>query len=189
MEREFHEGRVFENIVFTKMRTAGSYENCTFLGCDFSNADLSDVIFLECEFQACNLSLAKLTNTSFNDARFTDCKLLGLHFEDCNKMILTMLFENCNISLCSFNKLKIKKSSFRNSKIVEVDFSETDLSNSEFINCDLLRTVFHHTNLEFVDFSTSGNFSIDPDQNRIKKARFSVPGLPGLLGKYDIIIE
>jgi len=30
---------------------------------------------------------------------------------------------------------------------------------------------------------------IDPEVNRIKKAKFSVSGVPGLLNKYDIEIE
>jgi len=104
-------------------------------------------------------------------------------------MMITLDFENCSINLCSFNELKLKKSIFINSRIEEADFSESDLSKSVFRNCDLERTIFHHTNLEGVDFRTSFNYSIDPDLNRIKKAKFSVAGLAGLLGKYDIDIE
>jgi hypothetical protein len=33
------------------------------------------------------------------------------------------------------------------------------------------------------------NYSIDPDLNKIKKARFSTQGIAGLLDKYDIEIE
>ncbi|MCW3075998.1 MAG: pentapeptide repeat-containing protein [Bacteroidetes bacterium] len=71
----------------------------------------------------------------------------------------------------------------------EVDFSQADLSGSFFINCDLSRAVFDGTNLEKSDLRTSYNFTIDPERNKIKKARFSNAGLAGLLGKYDIIIE
>ena len=48
---------------------------------------------------------------------------------------------------------------------------------------------FDNSNLEKVDFTTAFNFSIDPEINRIKKAKFSLAGVLGLLNKYDIIIE
>lgn len=49
--------------------------------------------------------------------------------------------------------------------------------------------IFKNTNLESVDFRTSFNYSIDPDLNRIKKAKFSLSGIAGLLNKFDIEIE
>lgn len=186
----FHCDRKFENLKYTdSVPEPGDYENCTFLNCDFTNANLSDINFLESEFIDCNLSLAKLTQTSLIEVRFKNCKLLGLHFEDCNNQTISVTFDGCMINLCSFNKLKLKKSVFVNSRIYEVDFSETDLTRSEFKNCDLQRTIFHHTDLEGADFRTSFNYIIDPESNRIRRARFSVSGISGLLNKYDIEID
>jgi hypothetical protein len=51
------------------------------------------------------------------------------------------------------------------------------------------RATFDQTILEKVDFRTSYHYSIDPEVNRIKKAKFSILGVAGLLGKYDIEIE
>ena len=39
------------------------------------------------------------------------------------------------------------------------------------------------------DFTTAHNYSIDPEINKIKKAKFSLSQLPGLLDKYDIVIN
>ncbi len=72
---------------------------------------------------------------------------------------------------------------------MEVDFTEADLSSAVFDNCDLTRSIFENTILEKADFRTSRNYSFDPDLNKIKKAKFSYPGILGLLGKYDIEIE
>jgi uncharacterized protein YjbI with pentapeptide repeats len=55
-------------------------------------------------------------------------------------------------------------------------------------HCDLDRAIFGNTVLEGADLSTAYNYSIDPDINRLKKARFAAQGLAGLLGKYQIII-
>jgi uncharacterized protein YjbI with pentapeptide repeats len=86
-------------------------------------------------------------------------------------------------------KLKLRKYKFSNCNLQEADFTDADLSGSIFENCDLQRTVFYNTNLEKVDFTTSYNYSFDPERNRIKKARFSRLGVPGLLDKYNIEIE
>jgi hypothetical protein len=42
--------------------------------------------------------------------------------------------------------------------------------------------------MEKADFRSAFNYSINPEINRIKKAKFSLTGLQGLLGKYDIEI-
>jgi hypothetical protein len=49
--------------------------------------------------------------------------------------------------------------------------------------------MFEETNLEKTDLRTAYNYTIDPDKNKLKKAAFSLNGLPGLLSKYDIVIE
>jgi uncharacterized protein YjbI with pentapeptide repeats len=190
MKRIFSEGMNFESLKFQDtVLEVGDYENCIFRNCDFSRSDLSNINFLGCEFRECNLSLSRLAQTSFRDAKFINCKLLGLHYEDCNNLMISFEFDGCIMDLSSFYKLKLKKTVFRNSKIIEADFTETDLSNSLFKNCDLQRTTFKNTNLEGVDFRTSFNYSIDPDLNRIRKAKFSLPGIAGLLDKYDIDID
>ena len=43
--------------------------------------------------------------------------------------------------------------------------------------------------LEKADFRTAFNYSIDPENNRMKKAKFSPPEVVGLLNKYDIEID
>lgn len=71
----------------------------------------------------------------------------------------------------------------------EVDFTEADLSISTFDHCDLSNAKFEKTNLEKADFTTAYNYTIDPEINRIKKARFAIPEVIGLLSKYDIVIN
>ena len=115
-------------------------------------------------------------------------KCLGLRFENCNKFGFTVSFDNCILSHSSFYQTKLKKIIVKNSKLDEVDFTDCDLSNSVFDNCDLTRAVFSNTKLVKADLRTSYNYSIDPEINRIKKAKFSLLGLSGLLEKYDIEI-
>ena len=85
--------------------------------------------------------------------------------------------------------MKIKNTRFKDSNLSEVDFTETDLTNVIFDNCDLAGAKFENTILEKADLLTSHSYSIDPELNKIKKAKFSIHGITGLLDKYDIEIE
>jgi len=187
---EFMEDKIFKKNDFTKTPLPiGEYECCTFINCDFSNSTLADIRFLECEFSGCNLSLAKLTNTTLADVKFKECKMLGLHFEDCNEFGLSVSFEYCSLNLSSFYKVRLIKTSFKNSQFQEADFTECDLTGSVFDNCDFSGATFANTIIEKADLRSSVNYSIDPERNRIKKARFSLTGSVGLLDKYNIEID
>jgi uncharacterized protein YjbI with pentapeptide repeats len=74
-------------------------------------------------------------------------------------------------------------------QLQEVDFSESDLNEGVFNDCDLTHATFERTNLEKADFRTASNFSIDPENNKLKKAKFSTDGLAGLLTKYQLQID
>lgn len=167
----------------------GEYECCSFVACNFSNANLGGIVFAECNFVDCNFSMAKLNKTAFKDCTFNNCKMLGLHFQDCNDFLFEVKFENCVLNLSSFYKLKMKKVPFVNCSLQEVDFSECDLTSAIFDSCDLAGAIFDHTILEKVDFRTAFHYSLDPEKNKLKKAKFSAAGIEGLLVKYDIEIS
>jgi uncharacterized protein YjbI with pentapeptide repeats len=190
MEQEHMEERTFDRIDFALNPLAkGDYENCAFTNSSFLNSDLADIIFVECGFENCDLSMARLTNTTLRDITFKNCKMLGLRFDSCNEFGLSVTFENCNLNHSSFYRTKLKKTAFANLKLHEVDFTECDFSGSVFDNCDFTGASFDNTILEKADFRKSFNYSIDPERNRIKKAKFSRAGIAGLLHKYDIEID
>lgn len=190
MEKVYIEDKTFDKVNYkTKPLIIGEYEKCIFFHCDFSETNLYAIVFSECEFLGCNFSLANIAKTAFRKVKFKDCKLLGLRFDYINDFLLAFEFENCNLNLSCFQGLKIRATKFINCTLQEVDFCNTDLSNSILHNCDLTRATFLNTILEKADLRTAYNFSIDPELNRIKKARFSTNGISGLLDKYDIEIE
>ncbi len=180
-----------EDQSFTRIDrlSKGEYENCSFNNCNFAEMDLSEYIFTNCSFNNTNLSMAKLNKTAFRDVKFKDCKMLGLRIENCNEFGLSFSFNACQLNHSSFFKSKIKKTLFKNSDLLETDFTEADLTAAIFENCDLNKTIFDQTILEKADFRTSFNYSIDPESNLIKKAKFSISGILGLLDKYDIEVE
>lgn len=164
-------------------------EACHFNQCDFTEADLSHLDFIDCHFFECNFSLAKLNNTGIKDCAFVKTKLSGLDFGLCNDFLFAIRVEECQIDYCSFFKKKLKKTRFEDCSLKETDFTEADLSEAAFINCNLDMAVFFRTNLEKTDFLSSYNYNFNPDENQIRKAKFSLRGLPGLLAKHDIVVE
>ena len=136
-----------------------------------------------------NNVIHKFVNTGLQTVSFINCKILGVNFTKCKDFLLSFSFEKCSLDYATFYEKKIIKTTFKNCTIKEVDFSFANLTFSEFINCDLSRSIFHHTILEKVDFLTAVNYSIDLEQNKVKKAKFSTSGIIGLLDKYQIIIE
>jgi uncharacterized protein YjbI with pentapeptide repeats len=83
----------------------------------------------------------------------------------------------------------MSKTFFNNCKLKDADFAEADLSSSKFDNSDLEGVIFENTILEKCDFRSAINFIIDPEKNKVKKAKFSAAGLAGLLSKYQLDIE
>lgn len=186
----YKDEETFDKINFTETPfETGEYDRCTFVNCDLSHVDLSDCKFDECTFIKCNLSVVKLKLTALREVNFKDCKLLGLRFDDCNEFGLSVSFDTCVLNLSSFYKTRMIKTIFKNCQLKETDFTECDLTSAVFDNCDLSSATFDHSNIEKADFRTSYNYSIDLENNKIKKAKFSYSGILGLLDKYDIEID
>lgn len=184
-----NEDQTFTKIAATQIKGSPTFENCKFISCDFANASLDGMVFMDCIFEDCNLLLASVGNTGFQDVMFKRCKLSGVNFRKSRDFLFGVNFEGCILDNAIFYKTKNKKATFTDCSMTETDLTEADLTEAKFINCNLNRAFFSRTILKGADLRTSYNFSIDPDDNAIRKARFSLHGLPGLLGKYDIKID
>lgn len=190
MERIYIEDKRFEKVDFSVNRMSiADYENCSFINCNLSAVDLSNICFSECEFTDCNLSTAKLIKTSFRDTKFFACKMMGLHFEHCSNFLFSVYFENSVLNLSSFYEVNLKKTVFKKCSLREVDFTAADLTGANLDGSDLAAAIFVDSVLEKADFRNANNYSIDPTANKVKKAKFSINGIAGLLDKFDIEIE
>lgn len=165
------------------------FENCTFSTIDFSEISLNHCAFVDCEFEYCNLSMLKLHGSILNNVTFKDCKLTGIDFSRTNETFFSVNFYNCLLDYAVFFKRRNRKGIFKGCSLIGADFSEADLSEAVFEDSNLDAAVFMQTNLSGADFRQAANFVIDPEQNLIKKARFALWGLPGLLAKYGLKID
>ncbi|MCM4167531.1 hypothetical protein KCTC52924_00970 [Arenibacter antarcticus] len=190
MNNPFIMDQTYKGIDYTINKLPkGEYENCVFESCSFSKADIANVSFMECTFIECDLSNVHLKNTAIKESEFENCKMLGVRFDHCNPFLLSFKFVGCTLNLSSFHKLTLKNMVFSNCKLHQADFSESDLSNAKFDNCDLKEAIFENSILLKTDFRSAINFNIDPENNKLKKAKFSKEGALGLLLKYNIDIE
>lgn len=190
MSQEFYQDQTFTQIDYTQQAfPKGEYDHCTFVNCKFEAVDMAAMTFLECTFDTCDLTNAKIKSTSFNEVDFVNCKLLGVDFSVCNDFMFSVIFDDCNLELASFAGLSIKQTKFSASSLKNVDFTETNLESAVFDDCDLKSATFDHTNLEKADFTSARNYTMNPAENQLKKAKFSREEIHGLLTKHDIIIH
>jgi len=186
----FVNNKVFKNKDFTTTALERSeYDSCRFVNCHFENSDLSTIGFIDCGFEDCNLTNAKLNGVSLHDVTFINCKLVGILFNNCGGFTFSPRFEGCQLNLSSFYQVNVSNVVFTKCSLQEVDFTEANLTGCTLTDCDLQRAVFSNTNLEKADLRTAYNFSIDPERNRLKKAKFSIQNVSGLLEKYAIEID
>ena len=166
-----------------------TYEQCKFVSCNFVETDLSSTEFIGCTFDSCNMALIKLANAGLKTVVFSNCKLIGVDFNQCADFLFNVRFNRCLLDYSSFMRKKMRKTLFNECSMIETNFSDCDLSEAVFDMCNMSGTIFSKTNLGKANFYTSQHYSIDPTNNIVKKAVFSVNGVIGLLHKFDIVIE
>lgn len=188
MIEKFFDEEHFQNLKASYFEK-GEYDTCTFLNCNFSEADLSSFRFIDCEFIECDLSNCNMAGTSFQHCGFSKCKMIGLNFEKCEPFGFSINATDSILNHSTFYQVKLPNSKFSNSKFISADFTEADCNKVSFKGCDLANAVFQSTNLEQADFRNAINFEVDPEINRMKGAHFSANELAGLLGKYQLNIE
>lgn len=190
MTELYYDNQTFTGVDFANQTPVTSeFDGCVFKGCNFANCDFSGISLIDCKFDNCNLSLLKLSDAGLKNVLFIECKVIGVDFSLCDKLLFEVGFEQCSLEFAYFFGNKMKGVQFKNCKIKEANFSEADLTGSIFYKCDLENTIFDRTNLQRADFRTSINYQIDPLKNNIKKAKFSYQGVIGLLTNFDIEIE
>lgn len=172
----------------TTFRNA-EYEHCTFTNCDFSKSSFLSCTFTNCTFTDCNLKIVKLDHSQLDTCSFYNCAVLGVNFSACSNFLFSVSFDKCLLNYSVFTGKTIAETYFTDCSLNEVDFSECNLAQANFQYSDCLRAVFKNTNLSGADFSLAKNYRIDPEENRLQKAKFSWPEVQGLLSKYDLVFE
>ncbi|MBO0935936.1 pentapeptide repeat-containing protein [Fibrella sp. HMF5335] len=164
------------------------FEKCTFRKLDLAGALLTKSNFINCQFEECNLSKVTVGNTKFDEVHFIKCRLTQVDFGHCNPFGFSVGFQGCNLDFSVFLNRNMKKTRFDTCSMKEAHFLKCDLAGATFLDCDLELAKFGENNLTQADFTSSYNIRLNPDDNKLKRAKFSLRHLPGLLSKYELDI-
>ena len=186
--------QVFEKVTLEEGEINGSqFSDCTFRQCSFSEIVFRNCRFNGCSFQDCDLSLAQVPGSSFPATKFIKSKLIGINWTHANweatgfgKLIG---FSNCALSHATFIGLELEGIEIKKCVAVDVDFREANLSQVDFSGTDLNRSLFYKTNLTTADLNTAKNYAINPTENTLTQAKFSMPEALSLLYSMDIELE
>ncbi|KTD40735.1 pentapeptide repeat-containing protein [Legionella parisiensis] len=186
--------QVFTQLTIEKTRIEQvNFESCRFKQCKFIDIVFRNTKFTDCDFENCYLALATFPGCKFSEVSFKNSKIIGVNWTELSwplvKLTSPLYFYNSNLSHSSFYGLELSSLIIEECKAHDVDFREANLSHASFVGSDLLNSLFLHTNLNSADFTNAINYAIDPNENKIKHARFSFPDVITLLDYFDIKIN
>lgn len=187
MEEHHHETIAHQDLSGQDLR-GRRYEDCLFDHCDLSKADLGKAHLLRCTFVDCDLSMVKLVGASLQEIEFRGCRLLGLDLTVCKSMLFSARFMDCRLDHALLSGPSLKGLRFERCSMNGADLTGADLREAMLDRCALQDAVFRQCDLRGADLSTAYGFCIDPEENRLEGARFSVPGALSLLGKYGVVV-
>ncbi len=193
-DRQEYAGEAFKALFLREGRfTSKEFRDCAFDGCDFTRAEFSLCRFENCSFRGCNLSLARLGSSVFTGTAFKDSKLVGVNWTEAHwpriRLAAPVSFDNCLMNDSVFLGLALPKTRFSGCQARGADFRDADLAGADLRRADLSGALFGGTNLEGADFAGARGYSLNPGDNRLKGARFSLPEAVALLRGLGIKLE
>lgn len=185
--------QVFKGLHLDGIQIISSeFLDCVFRDCSFAESVFRKCRFVNSAFQGCDLSLARVPESIYSATRFERSKIIGVNWAQAawpiSSLGVPLSFTKSAISHCTFIGLSLKGIQVVDCVAVNVDFREADLSKANFAGSDLSESLFVNTNLSAADLSRARNYLIDPGQNVLKGARFSMPEAMSLLYNMDIIL-
>jgi len=184
----------YSETTFSDLKCVGTdisgieFLECTFKSSVFEKVTFRNCIFEQCVFESCALILPGIGHSTFDDVQFLECKIAGLNFGDLNAFSVKLGFEKSKLLSCSFVGLDLKGTSFINSQIVDSVFRECNLQKSDFEGVLFRSTSFSRNDLTCTNFKDASGFFINPCENKLKGASFSLAGAMGLLNQFEINI-
>ncbi len=188
-EKDYYEACNFEKISVPNVKIIDvEYYNCVFDGAQFVKSLFKSCRFEKCTFKNSDLSLITVSETSFLDTKFVNCKLIGVDWTKSAKPF-NVDFENSKMNDSVFFNMDLRSTKMTECEIQNSDFERANLSKAVMTKSDLLNTSFSDTNLSFADLREAVNYRINPVNNNIRRAKFSLPEAAALLEQWEIEIE
>lgn len=189
---KYVENQKFENKKITKLDNI-QFNECIFINCSFENCECKNTQFHECTFEKSKLVRIGFVHSQMRNCSFHSCECIGLSFGNVvpHGSIDTVIHEckNTYFKYCMFQVMKLVKFQGVTNVFEQCSFHQCDLRQANFKDCQLLNSDFQHSNLSKADFRESYGYIIDPKDNQLKGAMFSIPEVLHLLDSFGIKID
>ncbi len=188
-----HADQVFKDVHLERDQLVSSqFYDCEFVRCSFVESEFRNCRFVNCVFRQCDLSLVRVARSTFSGTRFEESKVIGVNWAladwPATGLGDSLGFFKSAISHSTFIGLRLTGIQIKDCVAVDVDFREADLSRADLSGTDLDGSVFGNTDLTNADLSQARNYHIDPGQNVLSQAKFSLPEAMSLLYSLDIVL-
>jgi fluoroquinolone resistance protein len=183
----------FREVRLERDEVASSeFHDCLFANNSFVESIFRQCRFVNCVFRECDLSLVEWPGCMFTQTLFERSKMIGVNWTKAHwpetGLAEPISFVGCAISHSTFLGLTLPGIAIKDCVALDVDFREADLSKADLSGTDLVQSVFGNTDLSQADLSRARNYSIDPAQNVLHQAKFSLPEALSLLHSMDIVL-
>jgi uncharacterized protein YjbI with pentapeptide repeats len=189
-----YEDESFTGLSFDQETIAGkTFYDCTFKDCTFRETILQRCGFHDCVFTDCDLSLAKVPSTTFATVAFERCKLVGIDWSSAHwpkfGIKRPFSFHQCALNYSFFTGLNLPSLRMTECTVTEADFTDVDFTSALFRDTDFTDSRFINCDLTKANFNDARNYTIDINQNKLKKTKFALPEAVSLLAGLDIIVR
>lgn len=189
-------GKEYRDLTFSNLtwedRDLGKarFDSCVFEHCVFNGGQWKLCRFEQCRFQDCRLLNFKLGGSRFVDVQFTRCKLAGINFGQLDtSLMFSAALEDCKLLSCTFPRLDLSKCRLSGNEWDDCYFDEANLRGLNFSGAAFGGSRFTRCSLEESNFCDASDFVLDPRENRLRGAKFSVGSALELLGVFGIELE
>ena len=164
------------------------FEDCTFSKLPLNDQSLRRCRFFDCTFSDCDFTLSRVVDCAFVRVKFERCRLTGINWSEVDKLervsfagsqLNDTTFIAAKLTACDFSKCVARRASFRDLSLRGTSFRGAELEGSEFVNADLREA----------DFREATGYLISPRENRLEKAKFSLPEATRLLDGLGIVLD
>lgn len=184
---EYQQETFFGQEYVEKRISGATFDGCTFTRCRFDSTVWKNLRFNECTFTLCTLLNVQWHGTRLHQATFSQCRLTGLNFGVLDTALLfSIALRDSRVAGCTFPHMDLTKMAFTGNDLEECLFDDVVLRDADFSDVSFGNSRFRRCRLEGANFRGATGFALDPRENELRGARFSVDSALELVKAFGI---
>ncbi|MDO4467560.1 MAG: pentapeptide repeat-containing protein [Bacillota bacterium] len=189
---KYVENQEFINKKITKLENI-QFIDCIFENCSFERCEIKNTQFFECTIKNSRMVQINFIHSQMRNCSFSKCECIGVSFGNVVPLgSVNTVFQECKNSFfkyCIFQGMNMNKFQGITNVFEQCSFHHCELKQANFNGCLLRNSDFQQSNIMKADFRESYGYMIDPRNNQIKGAMFSIPEVLHLLDEFQIKLD